>query len=618
MNYTLQELLLANLLMGLVFTMTVAGLIHYYRKLDHSYLKHGAIALGFALLVQIVASASLLFELEAIYLGSLFFNLLYSIFAYAVLCQLGRVSFSLSSVIAVLTITLMMAGYVATTSRENSLGWMLVQVPATLMLLVGAYQVLRFRIDFGRLALVALVILHLVIRLVMASVDSNPGLLGALFFFSSLSAILSGSALILIAGEQVMDLLEQNQEKIQRFEQENRRLEMQFSQAQKHESLGMLAGGIAHDFNNMLTSILGYTSLAIKKLTPESEVRKDLYMVMSGARQAVDLTSQMLVYAGKGATEFESLDISEVVDKMSGLINSIVPRKIHLVHKIGRDLPSVKGDPVQMGQIVMNLVANAVDAIEDNVGTIEIQSGLREIDDKVLLTALFASDHEPGVYAYIRITDTGMGIAADQVERIFDPFYTDKNRGKNKSKGLGLSSISGIVRQHKGFVCVDSQLGKGSEFTVYLPVVSYRDVGEIDTGGFKYTKAQGRVLVADDDSRIRSLIVSILESASYSIVAVDDGREASEQIGRYGSSFDVFVLDCTMPKMSGPEVYKEIRAANLTTPVILVSGYHREQVVKDISRDSNAYFIKKPFGVDELLETITQAVANRKTAIRER
>ena len=160
----------------------------------------------------------------------------------------------------------------------------------------------------------------------------------------------------------------------------------------------------------MLTSVLGYTNLAMKKLPADSEVRKDLYMVLSGARQAADLTSQMLVYAGKGAIEFESVDISRVVENMSGLINSIVPRKIHLTHKVANGLPLVKGDAVQIGQVAMNLIANAVDAIEDREGVVEVQTGLSQVTSEQLRKGWFSDKQESGAYVYLRVVDTGVGM----------------------------------------------------------------------------------------------------------------------------------------------------------------------------------------------------------------
>ena len=198
-----------------------------------------------------------------------------------------------------------------------------------------------------------------------------------IYLTSVITLVFIAGTFCAICSEWLIDSLSERDEQLAVIKQENSRLSMQLSQAQKLESLGMRSGGIAHDFNNMLTSILGYTSLAIKKLPVDSEVRKDLHMVMSGARQAVDLTSQMLLYAGKGAIEFESVDLSEVVDNIAGLVNSIVPKKIRLSQKIPRDLPAVKGDAIQFGQVVMNLVANSVDAIKNQDGTIEISTAYR-------------------------------------------------------------------------------------------------------------------------------------------------------------------------------------------------------------------------------------------------
>ncbi|HAK51191.1 MAG TPA: hypothetical protein DCM54_04710 [Gammaproteobacteria bacterium] len=294
---------------------------------------------------------------------------------------------------------------------------------------------------------------------------------------------------------------------------------------------------------------------------------------MSGARQAVDLTSQMLVYAGKGAMEFESVDLSKVLDNMSSLINSIVPPKIRLVRKPVRDLPRLKGDQVQLGQLLMNLVANAVDAIEE-AGTIEISTGLAEVDDALLRKSFFATDLSPGAYLYLSVKDSGAGMDPGQVSKIFDPFYSEKG----VSKGLGLSSISGIVRQHQGFVNVQSTLGGGSEFSVYLPALSYQEVVPTKGTQFRSGSNKGKILLADDDPRIRSLIESILESDHFQLTSREDGKEAIKAAAEDGSSYVLFLLDCTMPKMSGTQVYRQIRSQGLTTPVILISGYHQEQV----------------------------------------
>lgn len=314
----------------------------------------------------------------------------------------------------------------------------------------------------------------------------------------------------------------------------------------------------------------------------------------------------MLTYAGKGAIAFESMDISRSVDNMSSLIDSIVPRKIRVINKVVRDLPQMVGDPVQVGQIVMNLVANSVDAIDGESGVIEITTGLTRVDELRLSQCMFTEGVVEGAYLYVRVKDTGKGIEADQISRIFDPFYSEKGVGK----GLGLSSMSGIVRQHRGFVQVVSEPGEGSEFSVYFPVLVYE---ESMAAGWALSRNEsdsrrGAILVADDDPRIRALISSILEGENYRVTTVEDGREALDVITDQGEEFCLFLLDCTMPKTSGTDVYQQIRAKGSDTPVILISGYHQDQVVRNVTHDPHAYFIKKPFNVDELLRQVEAAL----------
>lgn len=606
MQYTTQQLLIGDALMILIYALAIGSLLYYHKKLEYTYLKLGAVALFFGLLSELLANLVLHLDMDWLLLVSFGANLLFTLFMYAILQRLGENQVSLSAIGITVIASVVLSVVVVTTGFLAETGWMIMEVPGAILLVVAIVSLLRTRRTPGGISLATLLLLHLACRAIIPYVSYDESLYATGFFFGGIIDLLSGSMLALICAEQLMENLGAQSDELHRFEQENRRLELQFSQAQKHESLGVLAGGIAHDFNNMLTSVLGYTSLAMKKLPADSEVRKDLYMVMSGARQAADLTSQMLVYAGKGAIEFESTDLSQVVDNMAGLVNSIVPRKIHLVQKISRDLPLVKGDAVQLGQVVMNLVANAVDAIENNEGTIEVQTGLSELGGEVLNNSWFANDHEPGAFIYLRVTDTGVGMDSDRIERIFDPFYSDKQEGKE----LGLSSISGIVRQHKGFVHVDSAPGKGTVFTVYFPVISYRDaINFPGSAGSATPRLKGRVLLADDDPRIRGLIASILESDGFSIVNAEDGREAAKEVTNSGASFDLFVLDCTMPKMSGTDVYRQIRSGGLKAPVILISGYHQEQVIHDISKDDDAYFIKKPFSVDELVEAVNTSVA---------
>lgn len=326
---------------------------------------------------------------------------------------------------------------------------LLITVPQCLLLLVSAVLLLREGALLPSLVMTGLIVCHILLSLLLPFTLENSSFFVFAIYLDLAVMLMTSVTLMLFAAEWSVSALSERDETAVRFAQHTRRLELRYSQSQKHESLGVLAGGIAHDFNNMLTSILGDTSLAMRNLEANSPVRKDLYMVMSGARQAVDLTSQILAYAGKGAIEFQSVDVSRIVENMAGLINSVVPGDIHLTQKLAAGLPMVRGGTVQLGQVVMNLVANAVDAIDASSGAVEIRTGLSDVDSRLMASAFFAETQEPGAFIFIEVSDTGVGMSADQLEKIFDPFYSDKNQ----SRGLGLSSLAGIVRQHKGFLC---------------------------------------------------------------------------------------------------------------------------------------------------------------------
>ena len=409
MNYTNQELLATDSLMGLFFAVTVMGLVYYYRRTGEVSLRNCAYAIVAAFVAQLAATAVPVTGYDWLQALSFGFVLVVAVFLYAVVSNLSQRKVSLTRISLMTGTTLVIAAILLLFGDNSRTGWLLLEAPAALLIAIATVTMLKDQVSPGRICIASLVAIHVGLRFLMAALP-DPTLVMTLLFFDGIAVMLTGSALAIIHLESLVESLSVKDEKLQRYEQENRRLELQFSQAQKHESLGVLAGGIAHDFNNMLTSVLGYTNLAMKKLPADSEVRKDLYMVLSGARQAADLTSQMLVYAGKGAIEFESVDISRVVENMSGLINSIVPRKIHLTHKVANGLPLVKGDAVQIGQVAMNLIANAVDAIEDREGVVEVQTGLSQVTSEQLRKGWFSDKQESGAYVYLRVVDTGVGM----------------------------------------------------------------------------------------------------------------------------------------------------------------------------------------------------------------
>ena len=326
-------------------------------------------------------------------------------------------------------------------------------------------------------------------------------------------------------------------------------------------------------------------------------------MIMSGARQAVELTGQMLTYAGKGSVEFRAIDINQVIQEMEALMTSIVPGGVNFNRQFASDLPRLRGDRVKLGQALMQLVANAADAVGIEGGDIELSTGLVDVNEALLHQSFFGQQLSPGAYVFLKVRDNGVGIEPEQVNRIFDPFYSDKN----SAKGMGLSTLSGIVRQHQGCVLVRSEPGKGSEFVLLFPAMAFEEAhamaeSESESG------QKVNILLADDDPRIRNLLTSILESDHIQLTVVADGREALHQFEERSAEFDLLLVDCTMPKMSGPELYRQVRSLGSDIPVILLSGYHQEQVVRNISNDPKAHFVKKPFSVDDILNEINSAL----------
>ncbi len=604
-----QELLVRNALIASLYLLAMTSQWTFYRRTGEAFLRMGAIALAFGLVAEIARSVAP--GVPGATLVSQLSDIGFCVFVYAVLVNVVREKASLvliGSTAAAMSV-LVIGFQLSDASDQVSV---LSKVPGAMLLLFGIYRVgSKVRTSPGTFFLGLMVCLHTLFYF------ATPFLSGMLIgdiltaYLNALIVLLIGSVLPLISAERIMSSLRRQEQKLGVVQQEKKRLEVQITQAQKHESLGVLAGGIAHDFNNMLTSILGYSSLAMNKLSPDSEARKDLFMVMSGARQAVELTSQMLAYAGKSAIEFEPVNLSSVVDELSDLVTSIVPKKIRLVRKMASGLPLVRSDPVQMSQVIMNLVANGVDAIQHGEGVIEIATGLADVSSDEMSRCWFAEEHEAGAFVYLRVSDSGVGIEQNQLARIFDPFYSEKSQGR----GLGLSSLSGIVRQHKGFIAVDSSPGEGSIFTVYFPVVAFRDGEPADSDQASPARMhnESRILLADDDPRIRSLIVSILEAEGFETVDVEDGREAARLALSKDQQFDLLLLDCTMPKKSGPEVYRDVRGAGSQVPVLLISGYQQEQVLTDVTSDERAGFLKKPFNIDELTELVKTMIAAVRT-----
>ncbi len=391
-----------------------------------------------------------------------------------------------------------------------------------------------------------------------------------------------------------------------RAEEERRRLEARIQQAQKLESLAVLAGGIAHDFNNLLMGVLGNAELALTRLPPESPVRDLVKRIERAAVRAADLAGQMLAYSGRGQFLVEELDLNELVRETAFLLESSISRKVACRYNLAPALPPVEADPTQIRQVLMNLVTNASEAIGDREGAVTISTGVVWADRDYLTSTYLDEDLPEGFYVYVEVSDTGCGMDPETQKRIFDPFFSTKFTGR----GLGLAAVLGIVRGHRGAIKVYSEPGKGSTFKVLLPCANRPGAGRRQpppsaVGGIEWS-GSGTVLVVDDEEAVRSLARTALEERGLRVLTAADGREAVDVFRRHAGEIDLVVLDMTMPGMGGEETFGELRRIRPDVRVILSSGYNEQEAVNRFAGKGLAGFLHKPYRPSELVERVRQ------------
>ena len=386
-------------------------------------------------------------------------------------------------------------------------------------------------------------------------------------------------------------------------------LEVQVQQAQKLESLGVLAGGIAHDFNNLLTSILGNADLALSELSPLSPARGHLEEIEKTSRRAADLCRQMLAYSGKGRFVVQPLDLNHLVEEMTHLLSVSISKKAVMRFNFYKGLPTIMADATQMRQVVMNLIINASEAIGDKSGVIAVTSGAMDCDAAYLATTFAGQHMAPGQYVYIEVSDTGSGMDQATIARIFDPFFTTKFTGR----GLGLAAVLGIVRGHRGAIKVYSELGKGSTFKVLFPAHEQANDHGAATGTGKTPdwRGSGAVLVVDDEETIRSVARRMLEKSGFEVLLAADGREALEVFRIHHGRVRLVVLDMTMPHIDGEACFRELRRIDPRVKVIMTSGYNEQDVVSRFTGKGLAGFVQKPFRTVDLIECVRSSLSGR-------
>ncbi len=384
---------------------------------------------------------------------------------------------------------------------------------------------------------------------------------------------------------------------------EHRKVEAAMFQAQKLESLGVLAGGVAHDFNNLLVGILANAGLALSDLDPESPIRDTVQQIELAGHRAADLARQILAYSGKGRLIVQPLNLNALVEETAGLLRVSIKKGARLSFSMARGLPAIQADATQLRQVVMNLVVNASDAIGDADGEIRVTTELVEFEHDLLRDRFPMADLQPGKYISLTVTDTGSGMDAATRERIFEPFFTTKFTGR----GLGLAAVLGIVRGHRGALRLQSERGEGTTFEVVFPAVdevaTNTERVRLPISSREWT-GSGKILIVDDEDTVRNVTARALTKFGFDVIQAADGQAGVDLYRAHSDELACVLLDMTMPRLNGAEAFHEIRAIRPDARVILMTGYAEEEVSTRFAGQGLSGFVQKPYDLGTLRETV--------------
>ncbi len=382
---------------------------------------------------------------------------------------------------------------------------------------------------------------------------------------------------------------------------EERATEVQLRHAQKMEALGLLAGGVAHDFNNLMQAILANAHLALPGASPA--VADHLHEIESAGRRAAELTRQLLLFSRRQALHRAFIDINVLLRDVMKLLRRLIPENIAIDLRDSQRLAPVNADRTQIEQVIINLCVNARDAMLGG-GTLTIETGNSTLD------AHDCDLHpwvKPGPFVRLSVTDTGEGISPELRERVFDPFFTTKDN--HRGTGLGLATVYGIVQQHGGLVQLDTEVGRGATFKVYLPAEEDRTpINSTTPPPMDIAERTGEtILVAEDEQMVSRPVILILERAGYKVIAVDNGAEAVRVVREQGDALDLALLDIVMPTLGGPQAWEQMQPLCPKLRVLFMSGYADEHYRRHLP--PGAQVLDKPFGPDELLAAVRRTLA---------
>jgi two-component system cell cycle sensor histidine kinase/response regulator CckA len=382
---------------------------------------------------------------------------------------------------------------------------------------------------------------------------------------------------------------------------ERRRLESQLQQAQKMDAIGRLAGGVAHDFNNLLMVISAYAELMLDSLAGEHPLRRNVEEIMGPAHRAADLTHQLLAFGRKQMQALQVLDLNAIVQEIGRMLPRLIGEDIQLNMVAGKDVGRVKADRVQIEQVVMNLAANARDAMPHG-GTLTIETGAVRLDEA------YVQKHSmvpAGDYVLLTVTDSGQGIAPEHLPHIFEPFYTTKKEGKGT--GLGLATVYGIVKQSSGFIWVYSELAMGTTFKIYLPRVR-REVSKLPPGQPAEIIPRGSetLLLVEDEKAVRAAAREFLGLSGYTVLEAENGEDGLRVARDYLGHIHLMVTDVIMPRMGGAKLAEQLAAERPQMKVLFLSGYAESTILQHGAIDMAARFLQKPFTLTSLARKIRE------------
>ncbi len=380
---------------------------------------------------------------------------------------------------------------------------------------------------------------------------------------------------------------------------ERKRLEEQLRRSQKMEALGTLAGGIAHDFNNILGGILGYASFIRSQMAEDDPFRSDIETIILSAQRAAELTNQLLAFARGGKPETRPTDVRETVREVVKLLERTVNKSIVIKTHLPDELPAVEAESAQLQQMVLNLCLNGCEAMPAG-GFLTIETEKITLDEAHTVPEL-----KPGEYVHLSVTDTGKGMDAETMSHLFEPFFTTKRElAGRRHSGLGLAMVYSIVRNHEGAIRVESELGRGSTFHVYLPASTRTIVAtesrylEVPAGGTE------TILVVDDEEVIREVMRRILTSVGYTVLTAENGAQAVDIFRQRREEIDLVILDMIMPEMGGAKTFELLRDIDPEVQALLSTGYSREGQAKELLEVGVRGFLQKPYTMSEVLRKV--------------